>query len=41
MIWLNPWIWPAMMVAIDCLDYALLSFALWWDLFGESIRNQT
>ena len=24
-----------------CLDYALLWIALWWDLFGESIRNQT
>jgi hypothetical protein len=29
------------MAASACLDYALLWFALWWDLFGESIRNQT
>ena len=28
-----------MMRASACLDYALLWFALWWDLFGESIRE--
>jgi hypothetical protein len=38
---LNPWIRPVMIAASVCLDYALLWFALWWDLFGESIRNQT
>ena len=28
-----------MMAASACLDYALLWFALWWGLFGESITE--
>src|SRR5882672_5233767 len=35
----SPRIRPATIAVVVCLDYALLWFALWWELFGESLTE--